>query len=214
MTTGQRIKEARKKAGLTQAELADKLGIPYQSISQWERDTRNPKYDTLRRIAAALGVDWMDLVPDGTQGDVIADHMMRKIVRIAGAEVNIGPDDEEILKTLLPKMSDLDPLTDEEAALKTLLNSMGYDIIKTRGEYFFTYENGGSEISTDDLNELLNCAQNGLKVAAKTLELKLMQEAFAPFSRAETAPQSSLASNEGTDTTPPPDTPQGPPEGE
>lgn len=56
MTTGQLIKAARKEAGMTQAELASKLGIPYQSVSQWERDTRNPKYDTLQRIAAALGV--------------------------------------------------------------------------------------------------------------------------------------------------------------
>lgn len=65
MTTGQRIKAARKKAGLTQAELAQKLDdIPFQSISQWERDLRNPKYETLVRIATALKVDWTELVPE------------------------------------------------------------------------------------------------------------------------------------------------------
>lgn len=57
MTTGERIKEARKKAGMTQAELAERLGTPYQTVSQWERDTRRPKIETLQRIAAALGVD-------------------------------------------------------------------------------------------------------------------------------------------------------------
>lgn len=56
MTTGERIKEARKTAGVTQAELADKLGIPYQSVSQWERDTRKPKLDTLQRIATVLRI--------------------------------------------------------------------------------------------------------------------------------------------------------------
>ena len=56
MTTGQRIKAARKKAGMTQAALAQKLDIPFQSISQWERDIRNPKIETLQRIAAALDV--------------------------------------------------------------------------------------------------------------------------------------------------------------
>ena len=56
MTTGQRIKAARKAAGLTQADLANKVGVPYQSIGQWERDERNPKLETLERIAAALGV--------------------------------------------------------------------------------------------------------------------------------------------------------------
>lgn len=56
MTTGARIKAARKAAGMTQAELANRLGIPYQSIGQWENDLRNPKYETLQKIADALGV--------------------------------------------------------------------------------------------------------------------------------------------------------------
>lgn len=69
MTTGQRIKAARKNAGMTQAELADKLCIPYQSVSQWERNTRNPKIETLNRIAAALGVEALELVPEEKQSD-------------------------------------------------------------------------------------------------------------------------------------------------
>lgn len=57
MTTGERIKAARKQVGMTQAELAQKLGISYVGVSQWENDLRNPKIETLQRIAAALGVD-------------------------------------------------------------------------------------------------------------------------------------------------------------
>ncbi len=64
MTTGQLIKAARKEAGITQAELAKKLDIPYQSVSQWERDTRKPKMDTLMKIADALGCDFSFLLPD------------------------------------------------------------------------------------------------------------------------------------------------------
>ena len=68
MTIGERIRAARKSAGMTQAELAEKLGIPYQSIGQWENGIRNPKQETLRRIAAALhttttelmGITWQD----------------------------------------------------------------------------------------------------------------------------------------------------------
>ena len=56
MTTGKRIKNARRQAGLTQAELADRLGVPFQSISQWERDIRNPKKETIVRIAKALNI--------------------------------------------------------------------------------------------------------------------------------------------------------------
>ncbi len=208
MTTGQLIRAARKKTGITQTELAQKLNIPFQSVSQWERDLRNPKYETIKRIAAALNVEWTELVPEDMQGQTVIDHIKGKL-----EGVKFVPDDEEMLKILLPRMSELEPLTNEEAALKTLLNSMGYDIMKTRGKYFFTYKSGGSEISKDDLNELINCAQNGLKVAAKALELKLLQEAFATSQSRQQAPQPTPPTSEDNDTTPPPDAPETPPEG-
>lgn len=64
MTTGELIKAARKKAGMTQAQLAEKLGISYVGVSQWENDLRNPKLDTLQRIASALGVPVQELISD------------------------------------------------------------------------------------------------------------------------------------------------------
>lgn len=74
MTTGQRIKAARQQAGLTQTELADKLGIPFQSISQWERDTRKPKQETLLKIAKALGVHLRDLSDDSWLEEIDRQH--------------------------------------------------------------------------------------------------------------------------------------------
>lgn len=62
MTVGERIKAARKKRGMSQKELADKLGIPYQGISQYERGVRNPKAATLFRIAEILEVPYIDLI--------------------------------------------------------------------------------------------------------------------------------------------------------
>ena len=56
MTTGQRIQQARKKAGLSQKQLGGKLGLSASMIGQWENDLRNPKMETLERIADALGV--------------------------------------------------------------------------------------------------------------------------------------------------------------
>lgn len=54
MTTGERIKAARKAASMTQAELGAKLGIAYQTVAQWENGLRQPKYETLQKIADAL----------------------------------------------------------------------------------------------------------------------------------------------------------------
>lgn len=64
MTTGERIRTARKKAGLTQRELGKRLGLSFQSIAQWENDLRNPKRETLQRIALALNVPISELCSD------------------------------------------------------------------------------------------------------------------------------------------------------
>ena len=42
MTIGEKIKEQRENKGLSQAELAEKLGITQDSISLWEKNRRIP----------------------------------------------------------------------------------------------------------------------------------------------------------------------------
>ena len=56
MTVGERIRKARKDAGLTQNQLAARLSISYVNISQLERGDRNPGVETLQRIADALDI--------------------------------------------------------------------------------------------------------------------------------------------------------------
>lgn len=62
MSTGEKIKQARKEAGLTQKELGDKLGITYQQIGQYENGKRKPKLETLQRIADALEIEMLSLL--------------------------------------------------------------------------------------------------------------------------------------------------------
>lgn len=57
MHTGELIKQARVTMRITQAELAKRLGVTPQAISQYERGIKNPKPATLKKIAAALGVE-------------------------------------------------------------------------------------------------------------------------------------------------------------
>lgn len=58
-TIGGRIKAARIKKGMTQAELAKLLGVAYQNIGQWENGKRVPKVETLMKIGESLGVPWI-----------------------------------------------------------------------------------------------------------------------------------------------------------
>ena len=56
MTTGERIKEARKKRGFTQKELGILSGTSEITIRQYEIGKRQPRTEQLHRIADALGV--------------------------------------------------------------------------------------------------------------------------------------------------------------
>lgn len=56
------IARARKSAGLTQQELADRLGVIQQQVAKWEAAGANPQTKTLKRIAGALGCDIDDLI--------------------------------------------------------------------------------------------------------------------------------------------------------
>lgn len=55
-TIGDKIKEERELAGLTQLELANKIGITPQAVSQYERGVKRPKIATICRFADAIGV--------------------------------------------------------------------------------------------------------------------------------------------------------------
>lgn len=54
--TANRLFELRKKNGLSQEELADKLGISRQAISKWERAEASPDTDNLILLAKLYGV--------------------------------------------------------------------------------------------------------------------------------------------------------------
>lgn len=72
MTTGQRIKAARTKVGLTQKELGAKLGVSESFIAQYETDKRKPKKETLKKIAEALDVYYLDLYGDAESKEIAA----------------------------------------------------------------------------------------------------------------------------------------------
>lgn len=66
MTINERIKAARKAAGMTQAQLAEKIGSATITIQQYEAGKRQPRIEQLQKIASALGLYASDLV-DGTK---------------------------------------------------------------------------------------------------------------------------------------------------
>lgn len=56
MTTGEKIRSKRKAMGLSMADLGEKVGLTAAAISRYELSQREPKVETLIKIAEVLGV--------------------------------------------------------------------------------------------------------------------------------------------------------------
>jgi transcriptional regulator with XRE-family HTH domain len=57
-----RVREWRQRRLLTQAELADRIGVSVGTINRIERGVHRPRLSTIRRIANALDLSPEDLV--------------------------------------------------------------------------------------------------------------------------------------------------------
>lgn len=55
--TGALIRRLRRELGLTQLQLADRLGVSDKAVSKWERGLGSPEVSTLPRLSQVLGVD-------------------------------------------------------------------------------------------------------------------------------------------------------------
>lgn len=61
-TLGTMIAELRKQQGMTQLELADKMGVTDKAVSKWERDLSCPDINSLPQLAQILGVSVDELM--------------------------------------------------------------------------------------------------------------------------------------------------------
>lgn len=69
MTLGEKIKEARKQAGLSQEQLSEKLGISRSAVAKWEIDKGIPDVDNLKILSQLLGVSIDYLLDNGEKLD-------------------------------------------------------------------------------------------------------------------------------------------------
>ena len=83
MTIGELIRHTRKEKGMTQKQVAEICGMADSAIRKYESGSQTPKLRTIQRIAAALGVEWTELVPEDQQGQTIVDHVTDSIKNTA-----------------------------------------------------------------------------------------------------------------------------------
>ena len=71
-TLGTMIAELRKQHGMTQLELAEKMGVTDKAVSKWERDLSCPDISSIPNLAEILGVSVEDLMQVKKEADAPA----------------------------------------------------------------------------------------------------------------------------------------------
>ncbi len=72
MTLGQNILDARKKSGLSQEQLGEKVDVTRQTISNWELDETSPNPEQLKLLSKALNISVDDLIGNDIQNVVLS----------------------------------------------------------------------------------------------------------------------------------------------
>jgi transcriptional regulator with XRE-family HTH domain len=90
-TAGRMVREARRRTGLTQRELAARAGIPQETIARIERGRADPRVTTLDRLLAAceFGLEVMPRLGIGIDRTQIAERLsvsMERRLAIAMAD--------------------------------------------------------------------------------------------------------------------------------
>ena len=69
MELSQKLKELRKKQGLTQLELAERLFVSRQAISGWEAGTSRPSTENLQSLSRLFNIPLETLLDDSAEAE-------------------------------------------------------------------------------------------------------------------------------------------------
>lgn len=95
MKYGNRIQALRAEQSLTQEELAQRIDISRAALSHYEKNRREPDYDTLQKLARYFGVttDYiLGRTDDPRPADVIKEQQTSYLYRILGEQL-VSPDE-------------------------------------------------------------------------------------------------------------------------
>ena len=101
LNVGENIRRLRRAADMTQEQLADKLGVAYQSVSRWENGTTYPDIEFLPSLAGIFGV---------TVDELIGCEAIRRKEQIAKKMETFGAlcgSEATTAETLLPVLREL-----------------------------------------------------------------------------------------------------------
>ena len=87
LAIGARMRARRRQLGLSQSDLAEKLGVSFQQVQKYERGANRVAASTLVTAAAALGVSVGWLVGEESPGHTDDEDIFRALARPGALEI-------------------------------------------------------------------------------------------------------------------------------
>lgn len=106
-TFGSMVSALRREQGMTQLELAEKMGVTDKAVSKWERDLSFPDVSSIPKLAGIFGVSVDELMQvKAAAGNGASSKRINKIIDLAlkGVALAMG-----IAVTVLTSMNRLGP---------------------------------------------------------------------------------------------------------
>jgi transcriptional regulator with XRE-family HTH domain len=121
MRTGERVLLTAKIKGITQADIAEKLGIRPAAVSLWGKDGRNPPAKRLPEVAKILGVSVEFLI-----GEEVGDGDLRELRDIPAAEPSeTPPTNADLMDIIKSQQSIIATQSDTIATLSRTIENHG-----------------------------------------------------------------------------------------
>lgn len=115
MSIGARIKKYRKRLGLSQVELAEKAGIAVNSLRLYEAEKREPKLESIDKLAAALGIPREKLLVVEVYTQPIVEAILKSLPELQAEQKEKQlPNTEELSESELMLLSAFRSLTEDQ----------------------------------------------------------------------------------------------------
>lgn len=139
---GNRISKYRKDRGMTQEELAAKLGVSSQAVSKWENDASCPDISLLPQLCRILGISTDELLT-GEQNQVkLVPAEQRKSLDELTLRVRVNSAEGDKIRINLPM------------SLVKVCLELGVEVMPQM--------KGGETIKSLDLNKIMELAERGM----------------------------------------------------
>ena len=87
---GKQIQELRRQKGLTQAELAEQLGVTDKAVSKWERDLSYPDVELLPRLALLFDTTVDELLQAKVKRKILQDPLHIVVLRALAVAMGVA----------------------------------------------------------------------------------------------------------------------------